>query len=148
MDVVKKSIEELKGFIEIESEIGKSTKVVIKLPLTLAIIDGLLVKVSDNYFVLPISITEECIEHSSYEISHSKGNNYVNVRGELTPYIDLREEFGISGGIPDIEQIVISNVNGKRVGFVVDTVIGKQQTVIKSIGKFLKKLMVYQELQF
>lgn len=145
MDVVKKTIESLRGNIEITSESGKGTTITLKLPLTLAIIEGLLVKISDEYFIIPLSAVEECIEMHRSEIQNENGMHLVKVRGELVPFIPLRERFNITGQSMEIEQVVItsndgnkSSANSSKIGFVVDSVIGEHQTVIKSLGKFYK----------
>jgi two-component system chemotaxis sensor kinase CheA len=135
MDVVKRSIDALRGSIDIKSEKGRGTTVTIKLPLTLAIVEGLLVGIADSRFVLPLSIVEECVELTRKDVEESHGRNVAHIRGEIVPYIKLRNEFNIAGDPPDIEQIVITDVNGERVGFVVDSVIGEHQTVIKNLGK-------------
>ncbi len=136
MDVVKKTIEELRGSVDVYSTPGKGTQIDIVLPLTLAIIDGLLVSIDSRSFVLPLSVVEECVELIREEAKKSTtGGNLANVRGSLVPYIRLRELFKIDGQPPEIEQIVISRVKGQRVGFVVDTVIGEHKTVIKSLGR-------------
>lgn len=137
MDVVKKAIEDLRGSIEVFSTPGQGTQIDIILPLTLAIIDGLLVSIDNRAFVLPLSVVEECFELRHEETrKNTTGGNLANVRGSLVPYIRLREVFNIDVGTPAIEQIVISQVKGQRIGFVVDTVIGEYKTVIKSLGKF------------
>lgn len=138
MDVVKKAIDTLRGSIDIQSKRGEGTMITIKLPLTLAIIDGLLVQVRENCFVLPLSIVEECVELTREDIKNSHGRNIANIRGEIVPYIRLRNEFSIPGEMPLIEQIVVTGVNGNRIGLVVDEVIGEHQTVIKNLGKFYK----------
>ncbi len=136
MDVVKKTIEELRGSVEVSSCPGKWTQIDVVLPLTLAIIDGLLVSIDKRSFVLPLSVVEECFELRREETKNSStGGNLANVRGSLVPYIRLRELFKIEGKAPEIEQIVISHVKGQRIGFVVDTVIGEHKTVIKSLGR-------------
>ena len=138
MDVVKKAIEALRGTIDIDSTTGKGSVITLKIPLTLAIIETLLVRIDQSFFVLPLSIVEECVEltHTDREAAH--GRHLANVRGELTPYINLREQFAITANQPDIEQIVILSVSGKRVGFVVDDVVGEHQTVIKTLGKLYR----------
>ena len=83
-------------------------------------------------------IVEECVELTREDVRKAHGHNMANIRGEIVPYIKLRNEFGISGDSPDIEQIVITGVNGERVGFVVDHVIGEHQTVIKNLGRLYK----------
>lgn len=138
MDVVRKSIEGLRGSIDTQSTLGVGTTITLKLPLTLAIIEGLLVGVGDNYFVLPLAAVEECVELSPKDIANSHGRHIVNVRGEIVPFIRIRERFDITGDRPVIEQIVIANVDGRRIGFAFDTVIGQHQTVIKNLGDSFK----------
>jgi len=138
MDVVKRSIEALRGTVEIESTRGSGTTIRIKLPLTLAIIDGLLVAVGGESYVLPLSIVEECVELTRNDIVRAHGNRLATVRGELVPYLRLREHFGAEGERPPIEQIAIASVEGTRYGLVVDEVIGQHQTVIKSLGRMYR----------
>ncbi len=138
MDVVKRNIEALRGSIDINSKEGNGTTIILKLPLTLAIIDGLLVKIGADLFVMPLSIVEECVELTDKDIQRANGRQIANVRGEIVPYIRLRRQFHINGGKPEIEQIVIARVAEQRIGFVVDDVIGEHQTVIKTLGRFYK----------
>jgi two-component system chemotaxis sensor kinase CheA len=138
MDVVKQNIEALRGSIEISSEKGAGTTITLKLPLTLAIIDGLLVEIGDDYYVMPLSLVEECVELTRDDVARAHGRQIANVRGEIVPYISLREQFSFNGDKPDIEQIVIVSIKNQRVGFVVDDVVGEHQTVIKTLGKFYK----------
>jgi two-component system chemotaxis sensor kinase CheA len=141
MDVVKRSIDSLGGLVEINSVRGAGTSITLKIPLTLAIIEGLLVLLGGAYYVLPLKAVEECVELVRAEREESeekRGRKMANVRGQIVPYIRLREWFGVEGESPDIEQIVISRADGKRIGFVVDSVIGQHQTVIKSLGKLYK----------
>jgi two-component system chemotaxis sensor kinase CheA len=135
MDVVKRSIDALRGKVSIDSRPGEGSTVTVELPLTLAIIEGLLVEVDDEHYVLPLSLVEECIELSEDEVAHSNGNRLIEVRGELVPYMRLRENFGRSGRLPVIEQIVVTRLGETRFGFTVDKVIGQHQTVIKGLGK-------------
>ncbi len=139
MDVVKRSIEDLRGNIEIDSEDGCGTTIVLKLPLTLAIIDGLLVTLGKGHFVLPLASVEECVELPRETMSMDKGRHILNVRGEIVPYILLRDEYEIQEERPEIEQVVIMETNGKRIGFVVDDVIGGHQTVIKNMSTVFKE---------
>ncbi|MCP4041148.1 MAG: chemotaxis protein CheA [Gammaproteobacteria bacterium] len=136
MDVVKRSIESLRGKVRIDSEGGKGSTVTVELPLTMAIIEGLLVQVGEERYVLPLSLVEECIELSADHAGQSKGNRLIEVRGELVPYLRLREWFGLQGKPPPIEQIVVTRLGDTRFGFTVDEVIGQHQTVIKALGKF------------
>ncbi|GAB4487898.1 MAG: hypothetical protein OHK006_17650 [Thermodesulfovibrionales bacterium] len=138
MDVVKKGIDLLRGTIDISSHPGFGTTITLKLPLTLAIIEGLLVRIGAEVFILPLSMVEECIELTDKKLHEGHGRRIVSVRDQIVPYISLRDQFGVNGGKPAIEQIVIVNAEGRRVGFSVDSVIGEHQTVIKSLGKFYR----------
>jgi two-component system chemotaxis sensor kinase CheA len=138
MDVVKKGIEALRGSIDISSTKGVGSTITLKIPLTLAIIESLLVRIDNNYFVLPLSHVEECVELTREDIRNAHGRNLANVRGTIIPYIPLREQFEINSNRPDIEQIVITGINGSKVGFVVDSVIGEHQTVIKTLGRMYR----------
>lgn len=135
MDVVRRAIDALRGSIEVRSKQGVGTTFVIRLPLTLAIIDGLLIDIASDHYILPLSAVEECIELSQKEAELSHGRNLVKVRGEIVPYVRLRDEFRVAGVRPEIEQVVIVNLEGLRVGFVVDHVVGEHQTVIKTLGR-------------
>jgi two-component system chemotaxis sensor kinase CheA len=135
LDVVKKAIEALRGNIEITSTRGAGAAITLKLPLTLAIIDGFLTRIGAEHFIFELATVHECIELTRQAAASSK-RNLVNVRGSIVPYIRLREKFNIGGEAPAIEQIVIVEEEGRRVGFAVDTVVGHHQTVLKSLGKF------------
>jgi len=135
MDVVKSSIEALRGTIEIESEISIGTTITLKLPLTLAIIDGLLVEIGKEFYILPLSAVEECVELTQADRDKSKGRNIAWVRNEIIPYVPLRDIFQIQLPSPPIEQVVIVEIDGALIGFVVDNIIGEHQTVIKSLGR-------------
>jgi two-component system chemotaxis sensor kinase CheA len=142
MDVVRKRVESLRGTIEVSSRPGEGTSVTLRLPLTLAIIDGLLVSVADSCFVLPLANTLECIELTREDIECANGKRLANVRGELVPYIDLRRYFNIRSASPAIEQIMLVETEQGRFGFVVDQVLGHCQTVIKNLGRFYRHVQV------
>jgi two-component system chemotaxis sensor kinase CheA len=108
MDVVKKNIDALRGSIDIESMKGEGTTISIKLPLTLAIIDGLLVRISSEFYVIPLSVVRECVEIRKDEIEKSNGNRLAYIRNHAVPFINLRERFAVKGSPPDIEQIVVT----------------------------------------
>lgn len=135
MDVVKRSIESLRGSIDIKSRRGSGTTITLKLPLTLAIIDGLMVKVGDGSYVLPLSAVVECVELSREEVELAGKRGVMNIRGEVVPYLRLRELFRELLDAGEIEQVVVAESGGTRVGLGVDGVIGQHQTVIKSLGK-------------
>ncbi len=138
MDAVKRSIEALRGTVEVESVRGSGTTIRIKLPLTLAIIEGLLVEVGEASYVLPLSIVEECVELTRADVERAHGARLATVRGELVPYLRLRELFAVADERPAIEQIAITSVEGTRYGLVMDRVIGQHQTVIKSLGRMYR----------
>lgn len=140
MDVVKRSVEQLRGSIDIDSEGGAGTTITLKLPLTLAIIDGLLVQIGEGYYVLPLSSVEECVELTHADVEKVHGRHLTYVREQIVPYIRLREFFGVSGAAPGIEQIAVAEAGGTRVGFVVDSVVGEHQTVIKNLGKVFRNV--------
>jgi two-component system chemotaxis sensor kinase CheA len=142
MDVVRQRIESLRGTIHIDSKPGRGTTVTLRLPLTLAIIDGLLVRVGEAFFILPLANSLECIELTREDIAASNGKRIANVRGEIIPYIRLREYFEMQTEPPAIEQIMIAETDDGRCGFVVDEVLGDHQTVIKNLGRF------YRHIQF
>jgi two-component system chemotaxis sensor kinase CheA len=141
MDVVRQRVEALRGTIDVASQPELGTSVTLRLPLTLAIIDGLLVSVGEACFVLPLASTLECIELSSEDIERANGKHVANVRGEIVPYIRLREHFSIAGPRPELEQIMMVECEEGRFGFAVDQVLGNCQTVIKSLGR------VYRHVQ-
>ncbi|MDG3439627.1 chemotaxis protein CheA [Nitrospirillum amazonense] len=135
MDVVKRAIEGLRGKIDIASTPGEGTRLTLRLPLTLAIIDGLLVRVGTGRYALPLSAVEECVELSAEEDARSRGRSFLNIRGDLVPFLRLRELFQVTE-LPDrYQKAVIVSFGGRRVGLVVDQVIGNHQTVIKSLSK-------------
>ena len=140
MDVVKRAIEALRGSIDIDSVAGQGTTIRVRIPLTLAIIDSLLVAIGEDCYVIPLSIVEECIELTRADVAAAHGRNLVRVRDRLIPYVHLRDEFAITDEPPEIEQVVVTAVNGHQVGFVVDRVIGEHQTVIKSLGRMYREV--------
>jgi len=142
MDVVHQRVEALRGTLHIDSKSGRGTTVTLRLPLTLAIIDGLLVRVGEAFFILPLANSLECIELTRADIAEANGKHVANVRGEVIPYIRLREYFEMRSQPPNIEQIMIAETDDGRCGFVVDEVLGDHQTVIKNLGRF------YRHIQF
>jgi two-component system chemotaxis sensor kinase CheA len=142
MDVVRQRVDSLRGAIDVASKPGAGTSVTLRLPLTLAIIDGLLVSVGDACFVLPLANTLECIELTREETERANGKHVANVRGAIVPYIRLREHFDIRTPRPEIEQIMLVETEGGRYGFVVDRVLGDCQTVIKNLGRFYRHVQV------
>ncbi|HWW65196.1 MAG TPA: chemotaxis protein CheA [Sphingomonadaceae bacterium] len=134
MDVVKRTIESLRGAIDVASTPGEGSTVVLRIPLTLAIIEGLLVRVGDGRYVIPLAAVEECLELSLEEDLRSRGRSLITLRDRLVPFLRLREMFA-TGTRPDTYQkIVVVATGAERVGLVVDQIIGNHQTVIKSMS--------------
>ncbi|QKK18044.1 chemotaxis protein CheA [Rhizobium indicum] len=135
MDVVKKTVEALRGAIDIVSVPGQGSEVSLRIPLTLAIIDGLLVRVGSGRYVIPLSAVEECLELSLEEDLRSRGRSFISLRDSLVPFLRLRDLFR-TGTKPDVHQkVVVISTGTERVGLVVDQIIGDHQTVIKSMSK-------------
>ena len=141
MDVVRRSIDNLRGEIGITSKLGVGTTITLKLPLTLAIIDGLLVRIDKEFFVIPLSMVEECIELTREEAILAKKRSMMSFRGELFSYVSLRHKFGLTGELPPIERVVLADVKGEKTGFAVDQVIGQHQTVIKTLSNVYRDVV-------
>ncbi len=137
MDVVRRNIEALRGAVDVDSTPGKGSTVSIRLPLTLAIIDGFLVGVGDASYVIPLDMVIECIELDD-EDRQGGDLGYINLRGEILPYLRLRDAFNENHDYPARESIVVVQYGSQRAGFVVDELLGELQTVIKPIGKILQ----------
>jgi two-component system chemotaxis sensor kinase CheA len=135
MDVVKRNIVALRGTVDLKSEEGVGTTVTVRLPLTLAIIDGFLVGLGKSTFVVPLDMIEECVEFAS-----EPGHDYTNLRGEVLPFIRLRDMFEIEGQRARRESIVVVRYAGKKAGLVVDSLLGEFQTVIKPLGKVFNRV--------
>src|SRR5208337_1727766 len=135
MDVVRRAITTLRGSIDIASKPGCGTDIMLRLPLTLAIIDGLLVRVGGGRYVIPLAAVEECVELNAAEDARSRGRSFLNIRGSLVPYLRLREVFATTAPPDPYQKVVIVSAGDLRVGLVVDQVIGNHQTVIKSLSR-------------
>ncbi|MBQ4330676.1 MAG: chemotaxis protein CheA [Spirochaetaceae bacterium] len=138
MDVVKKDITALNGTVSIESRPGEGTDFILKIPLTLAIIEGMLVQIGASTFVIPLSNIQECMEFKPEHGDDGKVCSHITARGEFLPYINLREWFEIDDPMPTSQQVVIVNDQDSSLGLVVDKVIGNNQTVIKPLGDLYK----------
>jgi two-component system chemotaxis sensor kinase CheA len=135
MDVVKRNITALRGTVAIDSQEGRGTTVTVRLPLTLAIINGFQVAVGKSSFVLPLENIEECVEFSS-----EAGHEFANLRGAVLPFVRLREVFGTREPPSRRQSIVVVKHAGERAGLVVDALLGESQTVIKPLGKLFRKV--------
>ncbi len=138
MDVVKKNIEKLRGSIDISTEKGKGTTITLTIPLTLAIIDGFMTEVCSQAYIFNLSHVRECIAYNAVEES-SEIQGLVRIREDYIPFIDMRRLFGVEGEQRLYPQIVVAEVEGTQIGFLVDKVVGHCQTVIKPLGKGVKQ---------
>ncbi|MBU3898583.1 MAG: chemotaxis protein CheA [Gammaproteobacteria bacterium] len=129
LDVVKRNITALRGTVGLSSEEGVGTTVTVRLPLTLAIIDGFLVGVDKSVYAIPLDMIEECVAYSA-----EPGHDYTNLRGQVLPFIRIRELFSVPGKPAKGENIVVLKHAGQQAGLVVDTLLGEFQTVIKPLG--------------
>jgi two-component system chemotaxis sensor kinase CheA len=139
MDVVRRNIEALRGSVAIESQLGLGTKITIRLPLTLAIIEGFGVGVGNETYLLPLHAVVECVQMPSGANPHS-GQGVIEVRGEPLPYVRLRDWFKLPQANPRRENIVVVEVDQARAGLAVDSLYGARQTVIKPLGKQFESL--------
>ncbi len=139
LDVVRKAVEDLQGALEIQSQPGVGTVTTLRLPLTLAIIESLLVGVADERYILPLSNVLECVELEEQPAWKSHGRQLFEVRDELLPFVRLRDFFGVAGSAPPDAIAVVVEVEGERFGVVVDQVIDRMQVVSKSLGRSLRR---------
>lgn len=140
MDVVKRNIEELRGTIELDSIVDVGTTTTIRLPLTLAIIDGFLTKVGNAFFVVPLDMIVECIELTDRQRSELANNNYINLRGSILPVLNLRDYLDINCFVTKRENIVIVKYAEQTMGIIVNELHGEYQTVIKPLGVIFEKV--------
>lgn len=142
MDVVRRNIEGLRGAVSIDSVAGQGTTITIHLPLTLAIIDGFMVEATDERYIIPLNMVEECVEMNNEEWEVDDVQHYVNLRGSVMPYLRLGDYFnaGLNGKEKNRESLVVVRSGQNKAGFVVDELHGEHQTVIKPLGKVFEKL--------
>jgi two-component system chemotaxis sensor kinase CheA len=140
MDVVKRNVNALRGTVELDSKEGEGTTVRIRLPLTLAIIDGFLVGVGGSSFVIPLELVEECVELSDEHRAADGDQRYINLRGAVLPFVRLREMFAIRSSASRRESIVVIRSAGKRIGIVVDDLLGEMQAVIKPLSRLFSRI--------
>ena len=134
MDVVKRTIEGLRGTIDIQSVDGQGSTISLRIPLTLAIIDGLLVRVGASRYVIPLTAVEECLELSLEDDMRHRGRSLITLREKLVPFLRLRELFATDTRPDPFQKIVVVATPMGRVGLVVDQIIGNHQTVIKPMS--------------
>ena len=133
MDVVRQNIAALKGKVRVSSEKGRGTTVRITLPLTLAIIEGLRIRIGREFFIIPLAVVSECLELERGKNGNLHQGRIINLRDQLVPVLRLRDWFSINGQKPEKEQVVVVSMEKSMVGLVADEVVGLQQTVIKNL---------------
>jgi two-component system chemotaxis sensor kinase CheA len=140
MDVVKRNITALRGSVDLDSQAGRGTRVRIRLPLTLAIIDGFLVGVGQATYVVPLDMVQECLELTDEDRQATRERSYLNLRGEVLPLVYLREQLNAEGSPGRRENVVVVRCGEQKAGLVVDELQGEFQTVIKPLGKLFSAL--------
>jgi two-component system, chemotaxis family, sensor kinase CheA len=140
MDVVKRNITLLRGTVDLDSRPGEGTVVRIRLPLTLAIINGFLVGIDHCTYVIPLDMVQECIELDERQRQSSREQGYLDLRGEVLPLVDLRDHFSHEGPPARRQNVVVVRYAEHKAGLVVDDLLGEFQTVIKPLGKLFGAL--------
>jgi two-component system chemotaxis sensor kinase CheA len=140
MDVVRRSIEALRGTVDLVSTPGAGSTFRIRLPLTLAIIDGFLIRSGAEHYVVPLEAVVECLELSGAQRAEAQERHYLNLRGEVLPFIRLREYFASQGPSGRRENMVVVQYAGQKAGLLVDALLGEHQTVIKPLGSLFRHI--------
>jgi two-component system, chemotaxis family, sensor kinase CheA len=141
MDVVRRNVESLRGRIDLSSTQGKGTTIEVRLPLTLAIIDGFLVSVGSSKFIFPLDAVVEVIENRPTATAvDAHGCSVVELRGQVLPVMSLRALYGIESLEPERSSVVVIQSGGRRYGVMVDGLLGQHQTVIKPLGRMFRSL--------
>ncbi len=134
LDVVRRNVEALHGTVGVASEPGRGTTVTMRLPLTLAIIQGFRVRVGQELFIIPMDSVVECVDLPASERNGSDLSGILNVRGEPLPYLRLRRHLDVGGALPERESVVVVRYGASTAGLTVDELLGESQTVIKPLG--------------
>ncbi len=140
MDVVRRNVEAVRGSVSVESREGAGTSVTIRLPLTLAIIQGFKVGVAGETYILPLEAVVECVELPAGERGDESGNGVINLRGKPLPYLRLRDLLGAEGAPPRRENVVVVQHGPATAGVAVDVLHGESQLVIKPLGRMFQGL--------
>lgn len=137
MDVVRRNIDSLRGEIDIKSNIDIGTTFIIILPLTLSIIDGLLVRIDDVRYIIPLAVVDKCYE-LKFDLLQNNFNKLVVLDGVQIPFLNLREKFKVDSSYPDVTQLIVVNNGDRKVGITIDEIVGEYQAVLKPLGKYYK----------
>jgi two-component system chemotaxis sensor kinase CheA len=140
LDVVRRNVEALRGSVRVVSREGLGTTFTIRLPLSISIIPGFAVRAGFETFILPLEAVLECLELPESGLTGKDGTGVVSLRGEALPCRRLRDRFGFGGERPAREFVVVVQQDGRRLGLVVDTLLGESQTVLKPLGRLFRGL--------
>jgi two-component system chemotaxis sensor kinase CheA len=138
MDVVRRNVEALRGSVSVASEAGKGTTITLRLPLTLAIIQGFRVRVGDEIYILPLDAVVECVELPGEERALGAGTGVLALRGKPLPYLRLRRHLRVQGPPPARENVVVIRHGSAVAGVAVDVLLGESQTVVKPLGRMFQ----------
>jgi two-component system chemotaxis sensor kinase CheA len=137
MDVVRRNIEQLGGTVRVETTAGEGTTIRLRIPLTLAIVEGLLATIGGDYFTINLAYIVECLELEA--VRRKADDRFIDYRGHIVPFVDLREYFGYGDTGAANPQLIIVSLDGDRIGLVVDQLHDNYQSVIKSLGKVYER---------
>ena len=140
MDVVKRNIEKLRGEVTLKSEFGVGMTVTLSIPLTLVIIEGLLVRMAGHDYVVTLSQVEECVDMTESTCGGTNEESIINLRGKTIPIVSLRDSLGIGGCYEGLSRLVIVSNEGSTVGLIVDSVVGRKQVVIKPLSSAIRRI--------
>ncbi len=138
LDVVRRNVEALHGTVGVSSEPGRGTTVTMRLPLTLAIIQGFRVRVGEEMFIIPLDAVVECVDLPASERNGSDVSGVLGLRGQPLPYLRLRRHLDVGGALPERESVVVVRYGASTAGLAVDDLLGESQTVIKPLGRLFQ----------
>lgn len=140
MDVVKEKLSTLGGFVDVDTEKGKGTTFILTVPITLAILKALMVRIGHEKFAIPLTSMSESLLIEHREVRTIEGKEVYNLRGEMLPIVSIAKMFGLEGDISDRSYAVVVGYGERRLGLFVDELIGQHEVVIKSLGGYFKGL--------
>lgn len=136
MDAVRSTIDGLNGGVEVTSSRGQGTRVTLRLPMTMAIMDGLLVRLGDSVLVVPLAVIDECVEMDPSDTLRDSGRRTLQIRDTLIPFVALDDALGLAADPDARRRVVVVRADGARLGLVVDDILGQNQTVIKPLSPY------------
>ncbi len=142
MDIVRNHIEKINGMVEINTNLGKGTKFTIRLPLTLAINRSLLVKLEKQVYAFPLANVVEIVDIPINEVKTVAKQEVAVIRGDVLPLYNLQDLLGLKRDIKEKEShsVVVVGLSEKRLGIIVDDLVGEQEIVIKTLGDYIGKI--------